>query len=226
MVSLDKKEQQKLVEEIRGKDNRILLGVTGGIASGKSTVARMLEQLGAPLIDFDALSRLVVEPGKPAWEEIVAYFGEQILLADKTLDRKKLAQIVFRDSEKRKKLESFIHPKILEEFIRLAKEYTAKDPSLIIQAIVPLLYEVNLQPLFHKVLLVYIPEEMQIERLIKRDKISREMAVNILRAQLPIEEKKSLADFIVDNSGSLEKTRRQVEEIWEELKKIQEKRES
>jgi len=224
MVSLDKKEQEKLVKEIQGKDKRILLGVTGGIASGKSTVAQMLQQLGAPLIDFDALSRVVVQPGKPAWKEIVAYFGEQFLREDKSLDRKKLSEIVFRDPEKRKKLESFVHPKILEEFIGLVKEYTAKDPSIIIQAIVPLLFEVNLQSLFHKVLLVYIPEEMQIERLIERDSISRETAINILRAQLPIEEKKRLADFIVDNSGSLEETKRQVKEIWEKLKEIQEAR--
>ncbi|MBI5966550.1 MAG: dephospho-CoA kinase [Deltaproteobacteria bacterium] len=224
MVSLNRKGQDKFIEEIWGKGNCLLLGVTGGIASGKNTVAQVLEQLGAPIIDFDVLSRVVVEPGKPVWKEIVAYFGEQVLLDGKTLDRKKLAQIVFRDPEKRKKLESFVHPKILEEFIRLVKEYTAKDPSVIIQAIVPLLFEVNLQSLFHKVLLVYIPEEMQIERLIKRDDISREMAINILRCQLPIEEKERLADFIVDNSGSLEETKRQVEEIWEKLKEIQERR--
>jgi dephospho-CoA kinase len=209
------------MEEIRGKDNPILLGVTGGIASGKNTVARMLEQLGARLIDFDVLSRVVVEPGKPAWRDITACFGEQVLLQDKTLDRKKLAEIVFRDSEKRKKLESFVHPRIYEEFTRLVKEYAAKDSNIIIQVVVPLLIEGNLQHLFHKILLVYIPEETQIERVMKRDRISREMALNMLRSQLPNEEKKGYADFIVDNSGPLEETKRQVEEVWEKLKKIQ-----
>ena len=210
----------KQLEEIRGKDNRILLGVTGGIASGKTAVARMLEELGAPIIDFDVLSRVVVEPDKSAWKEIVAYFGEQVLQEDKTLDRKKLSEIVFRDLEKRKKLESFIHPRIFGEFTRLVKEFAAQDPGAIIQAVVPLLYEVNLQYLFHKVLLVYTPEEIQIERLMKRDGISREMAVNILSSQLPLEEKRSYADFIVDNSGSLEETKKQVQEIWEKLKKL------
>ena len=213
----------KQLEEIRGKDSRILLGVTGGIASGKTAVARMLEELGAPIIDFDVLSRVVVEPGKPAWEEIVAYFGEQVLLPDKTLDRKKLSEIVFRDFEKRKKLESFIHPRIHDEFVRLVKDYTAKDPDIIIQVVVPLLIEANLQHLFHKLLLVYIPQEMQAERLMKRDQISREMATNILNSQLPIEDKKGYADFIVDNSGSLEQTRKQVEAIWQKLKEIQNK---
>jgi dephospho-CoA kinase len=212
------------LEEVRGKDNRILLGVTGGIASGKTTVARMLEDLGAPIIDFDLLSRVVVEPNKPAWKEIVAYFGEQVLLEDKTPDRKKISQIVFHEPEKRKKLESFIHPRVYHEFARLVKEFTAKDPNAIIQGVVPLLLEANLQHLFHKILLVYIPQEMQAERLMKRDRISREMATNILNAQLPIEEKKGYADFIVDNSGTLEETKRQVKEVWKKLKQMQKER--
>ena len=224
MLALTKEERNRLKEEIRGKDRRVLLGVTGGIASGKTIVSRMLEELGAPMIDFDVLSRVVVDPGKPSWQEIVKYFGEEILLPDKTLDRKKLGEIVFRDPEKRKKLERFIHPRIFEEFVRLVKEYAARDPNAIIQADVPLLYEVNLQYLFHKVLLVYIPEEMQIERLMKRDGISQEMAINILKSQLPIEKKKKLADFVVDNSGSLEETRKQVEEVWKKLKEIQKER--
>ena len=214
------------LEEIRGKDNRILLGVTGGVASGKTTVVRMLEQLGAPVIDFDFLSRKVVEPGKPAWKEIVAYFGEQVLLKDRTLDRKKLSEVVFRDPEKRKKLEGFTHPRVFEEFTRLVKEITSKDPDAIIQVDVPLMIENNLQYVFHKVLLVYMPEEMQVERLIKRDRISEEMARNMIRSQLPIEEKRGYADFIVDNSGTVEETRTQVEEIWGKLKEIQRNRSS
>ena len=214
----------KQVEEIRGNDDHLLLGVTGGIASGKSTVARMLEELGAPIIDFDALSRMVVEPEKSAWQEIVAYFGEQVLLEDKTLDRKKLSEIVFRDPEKRKKLEGFTHPRIYEDFCRLVKEYTQKDPDVIIQVVIPLLIEANLQYLFHKLLLVYIPKELQIKRLLERDSISREMAQSILAAQLPIEEKRAYADFIVDNSGSLEETKTQVGEVWQKLKKFQEER--
>ena len=211
----------KQLEDLRGNDKRILLGVTGGIASGKSTVARMLEELGAPIIDFDLLSRVVVEPEKPAWQEIVSYFGEQVLLADKTLDRKKLSEIVFRDPEKRKKLESFTHPRIHQEFVRLVKEHTARDPEVIIQAVIPLLIEAGLQYLFHKLLLVYIPQEDQVRRLMDRDKVSREMAQSILAAQLPIDEKRAYADFIIDNSGSLEDTQKQVKEVWRKLKAFQ-----
>jgi dephospho-CoA kinase len=212
------------LEELRGNDRRILLGVTGGIASGKSTVARMLEELGAPIIDFDLLSRVVVEPGKPAWQDIVSFFGEQVLLPDQTLDRKKLSEIVFRDMEKRKKLEGFTHPRIHGEFVRLVKEHTARNPAVIIQVVIPLLIEVNLQYLFHKLLLVYIPQETQILRLMERDGISREMAQSILAAQLPIDEKRAYADYIIDNSGSLEETKKQVQEVWEKLKDFQKSR--
>ncbi len=211
----------KTYEEIRGKDGRLLLGITGGIASGKSTVARMLAEKGAPIIDFDALSRVVVEPGKPAWKEIVAYFGEQVLQADRSLDRKKISEIVFRDPKKRKELEGFTHPRIYEEFSLLVKEYAQADPDAIIQAVIPLLIEAKLQHWFHRILLVYIPREKQIERLMERDKIPPGMAQSILAAQLPIEEKKVYADFIIDNSGSLEETKKQVEEVWEKLKEIQ-----
>jgi len=212
---------EERIQKLRGNDSRLLLGVTGGIASGKSTVATMLEELGAPIIDFDVLSRTVVEPGKQAYKEILSYFGEQVLLDDRTLDRKKLSEIVFRDMEKRKKLESFIHPRIGEESNNLVDQYARENPEAIIQVVIPLLIEVNMQPIFHKVLMVYIPEEEQIKRLIERDNMPREMAQNILKSQLPIEEKKGYADFVIDNSGSVEETRRQVEELMEKLKAIQ-----
>ena len=212
------------LEDLRGNDQRVLLGVTGGIASGKTTVARMLEKLGAPIIDFDLLSRVVVEPGKPAWQEIVSFFGEQVLLPDKALDRKRISEIVFRDAEKRKRLEGFTHPRIHQEFIRLVKEHTARDPKVIIQVVIPLLIEANLQSLFHKLLLVYIPPEKQIQRLMERDKISREMAQSILAAQLSIDEKRAYADYIIDNSGTPEDTEKQVRETWKKIKEFQESR--
>jgi dephospho-CoA kinase len=214
----------KQVEELRGKDRRVLLGVTGGIASGKSTVARMLEELGAPIIDFDVLSRVVVEPEKPAWRDVVAFFGEQVLNEDRTLDRKKISEIVFRDAEKRKKLEGFTHPRIYEEFTKRVKEITQQDPQAIIQIVVPLLIEANLQHLFHKLLVVYVPEEVQIQRLMKRDLITRETALNILSAQMPIEEKKTYSDYCLDNSGTIEETKKQVLRVWEEIKEYEKSR--
>jgi dephospho-CoA kinase len=212
------------LELLRGNDNRLLLGVTGGIATGKSTVSKMLEELGAPIIDFDVLAREVVEPGKPAYEQIKAYFGEQVLQEDGTIDRKKLSDVVFQDMEKRKKLESFTHPQIGLEFLNQVNEFTAADPNAIIQVAVPLLIEVNMPYLFHKILLVYTPRETQIERLVLRDGISEEEAGRILDAQLPIDDKVGFADFVINNEKGLDETRRQVEEVWDELHKIQAER--
>jgi dephospho-CoA kinase len=201
--------------------NALLLGVTGGIASGKTAVANMLEELGAPIIDFDVIARQVVEPGKPAWQEIVDYFGKQVVQEDGSLDRKKLSNIVFRDMEKRKKLESFTHPRISEEFVRQVNEIAEETPGAIIQVVIPLLIELNLQYRFHKLMVVYIPEQLQVERLAKRDGISKEEAANILKAQLPIEEKVGYADYVIHNERSLEETRRQVNDLWQTLKKVQ-----
>jgi dephospho-CoA kinase len=184
----------------------------------------MLEELGAPIIDYDVIAREIVEPGKPAWKDIVAYFGEQVLKEGGQIDRKKLSDIVFRDMEKRKKLESFTHPRINDEAADRANEIAGKNSNAIIQVAVPLLIEINIQYKFHKVLVVYVPREIQIARLMKRDAITREAAESILKAQLPIDEKLGYADFVIHNEGTLEETRRQVEQVWEELKKIQKER--
>lgn len=215
---------EERVSALRDTGNALLLGVTGSIATGKTTVAKMLEELGAPAIDFDVLSRVVVEPDKPAWGDIVSFFGEQVLLEDRTLDRERLRETVFRDLEKKKKLESFIHPRIGEEFFKLVRQYVNQDPNAIIQVVVPLLIETNMHPLFHNLLMVYAPEEEQKRRLIERDKMTEEMAINMIRSQLSVEEKKGYCDLLIDNSGSLEDTRRQVEELWKKLKQIQQER--
>jgi dephospho-CoA kinase len=217
---------EETINMLRGTDNRLLLGVTGSIATGKTTVAAMLEELGARTIDFDVLSRVVVEPGKPAWNDIVAFFGKQVLREDQTLDREKLREIIFKDMEKKKKLESFQHPRIGEEFMELVKQYAGEDPNAIIQVVVPLLIEVNMHPLFHNILMVYASEEEQKKRLMNRDGSSEEMAINMIRSQLSVEEKKGFCDLIIDNSGPLEETRRQVEKLWEKLKEIQQERRS
>jgi dephospho-CoA kinase len=209
------------ITSLRGNDNRLLLGVTGSIATGKTTVARMLEKLGAHTIDFDVLSRFVVEPGKPAWKDIVAYFGKQVLAEDERLDRAKLREIVFNDFEKKKKLENFQHPRIFEEFTKLVEKFTRDDPNAVIQVVIPLLIEANMHPLFHHILMVYASEEEQKKRLMERDGSTEELAISMIKSQLSVDEKKGYCDLIVDNSGSLEQTRKQVQQIWDKLKKIQ-----
>jgi dephospho-CoA kinase len=215
---------EDFIKMLRGNDERLLLGVTGSIATGKSTVARMLEELGACTIDFDILSRVVVEPGKPAWEDIVAYFGKQVLNEDQTLDREKLREIIFRDLEEKKKLEGFLHPRISEEFVKRVDDYTRKDPKVIIQAVVPLLIETNMQAFFHNILMVYATEDEQKKRLMARDGCTEEMANNMIRSQLAVEEKKGYCDLIIDNSGPEKETRKQVEKLWKKLQKLRQER--
>ena len=203
------------------KDRCLFLAVTGGIASGKSTVANMLAALGAPIVDTDIIARLVVEPGKPGWKDIVAYFGEEVLQEGGHLDRKKLSDIVFNDLEKRKALEGFTHPRISEESARQINEIAENDPDAIIQVVIPLLIEIGHQHRYHKTLLVYIPREMQIERLVRRDGIEREEAIMRLKAQLPIDDKLKYADFVIRNEHSLEETGKQVEDLWPVPKRLQ-----
>ena len=217
-------QSEGMVNVMRGGANRLLLGVTGSIGTGKSTVAKMLEEMGAPIIDFDVLAREVVEPGEPAYKDIVNYFGEQILNEDKTMDREKMRSIVFADMEKRKKLEGFIHPRIGEKFMELVEKYSKGKENVIIQVVIPLLIETHMQALFNHLLMVYTPEEVQLKRLMERDHIEKELAMSIIRSQIPVEEKKGYCDLIVDNSGSLEETRRQVQEVWQKLMDLQKAR--
>ena len=190
-----------------------LIGITGGIATGKSAVCEMIKKFGIPLIDFDILSRKAVEPEKPAWKDITAYFGASVLNKDKSINRQALKKIVFDNPAKLKKLESFIHPRIKKDFINLTETYFKKKPDGIIQAGVPLLIETNMTEMFDYIILVWLPFEEQIKRVIKRDKISYEQAEKIIASQMPINDKKKYANFIIDNSGSLQNTEKQVQKL-------------
>jgi len=212
---------KRIAQAIQSKKSSLFLGLTGGIATGKTVVANMLQALGAGLIDLDQIARKVVEPGTPGLRRIIDCFGNGILQADGTLDRKRLSKLVFQDGHKRKKLEAATHPFIFEELLKEVNDSTEKDQASIIQVVVPLLIEKDAQSLFHRVIVVYISQELQIERLTRRDGISRQEAANMLKAQLPIDDKLQYADFVVHNEGSLEETRRQVEKIWQALRRIQ-----
>jgi dephospho-CoA kinase len=206
------------------KRGHLLLGVTGGIATGKSAVAEMLREKGALTIDFDLLAREIQEPGQPAYDEIVAFFGNQVLLDYGKLDRKRLSEIVFSDPAKKAILERFTHPRIREAFHRHLHSYTVEHPSAIVQAVIPLLIESQMQHLFDRILLVYAPASLQLRRLMQRDKLLEHKAKRIIDSQLDIEKKRDLAHFIIDNSGELESTRRQVEAVWRRLQTFQEGR--
>lgn len=193
---------------------QLIIGLTGGIASGKSTVSAMLAELGAAIVDADQVAREVVLPGEPALREIVQTFGQAVLNEDGTLNRKKLGEIVFADEAKRKRLEGILHPAIREVMSGRISSLERENPDRLVVADIPLLYESGLDRLYPEVLLVYVPQSVQLERLMKRNGYSEEEARQRLAAQLPIDEKKQKADWIIDNSGSLEDTREQVLQFW------------
>ncbi len=143
------------LEDTRKGSEIFLLGLTGGIASGKSTVAEMLEKMGSPLIDFDILARYVVRPNEPSWRCIVDFFGRDILNDDETIDRKRLSGIVFRDIEKRRKLESFTHPFIWNEFVNQVRKIGSETKNVIITCVIPLLIEGGREEIFDRIVLVY-----------------------------------------------------------------------
>ncbi len=199
----------------------IVVALTGGIASGKSTVARMFSELGAVIIDHDRLARSVVEPGKPAWRDIADWFGREVLNPDDTVNRAALASVVFTDPTRRKQLESFVHPRILREEEALTAEIGERDPHAVVVVDIPLLFEVGLNSRFSRIILAYAPADVQLRRLMARDGLSREGALNRLKAQMPIEEKVSRADYVINNNGSTAETRIQVAKVFEELVRIE-----
>ena len=204
----------------------LIVGLTGGIGSGKSAVTEMFREEGAEVIDFDYLARLVVEPGRPAWRDIVSYFGPRILSSDRTLNRSALAEIVFSDEESRKALEGFTHPRIFEKRDALLKRIKEKDPLSVVVIDFPLLFELGLRNGLDEVILVYVPREVQIMRTANRDNLSREAVEKRLNAQMPIEEKRSLSDYVIDNQGSLTETRAQAQRIMLELRELSKQKEA
>lgn len=193
------------------------IGLTGGIATGKSTVARLLVRRGALLIDLDQIARDVVAPGQPTLVQITERFGAAVLQPDGSLDRKRLGAIVFADASRRKELEQITHPAIRAVMKARMREYEQLHPDKLVVVDVPLLFESQLTEYFERVVVVYVPRTEQLRRLMERDKLSEEEAEKRLNAQLDIEQKKSLADYVIDNSGSLEQTEHQIERLWREL---------
>jgi dephospho-CoA kinase len=193
------------------------VGLTGGIASGKSTVARMLAGKGALLIDFDELAHAVEEPDGSVWRDIVHHFGSEILAADRTIDRRKLGAVVFGDREKLELLNRLVHPAVFAEWQRRIAEIRAARPDAIVISDIPLLFEAGLKEMVDLVLLVYIPAEGQIARLTARNGYHREEATSRLASQMPIEAKLSAADIVIRNEGPPGETLRAVDDLWEEL---------
>lgn len=189
------------------------MGLTGGIATGKSTVATILRRLGAKIIDADDLSREIVQPGQTAWTEIIAEFGNDLLRDDQTIDRQKLRKIVFANPNTRKQLESIIHPRIqalARERIRALQ--AAGHPIVVYEA--PLLFENRVHLWLRPVILVACDPATQKQRLRERDRLTDPEIQQHLDAQMALEDKRRLADFVIENSGGLEELEKQVETLW------------
>jgi len=197
----------------------LIVGLTGGIVGGKSTVASMFKDLGAKIIDADKLGHSVILPHGSAWEKITRLFGKGILQNDLTVDRGKLGKIVFTNQVLLKKLNEITHPeitKLIKREINLAKNKTHnQEKVLIIDA--ALIYEAKIDRFMDKIIVVYIDKDEQIKRLIKRNNLSKDEALERIRSQIPMKEKAKMADYVIDNSNSLNKTKKQVEKIWESL---------
>lgn len=201
----------------------IVIGLTGNIGSGKSTVARRLESLGAKIIDADKLSREVVLPGSPVLKEIVKKFGPGVLNDKGELDRKKMGALVFADPQARSSLNNIIHPRIKEEIDREINEFKSSSGSLagagVLVVDAPLLIEVGLHHEVDEVWVVKVDREAQIERLAERDGLTPEETLKRIAAQLPQEEKLKYAHRIIDNSGVPSETIKQVDRHWADLMK-------
>ncbi len=197
-----------------------VIGLTGGIASGKTLVARILKNLGAVIIDADQLAREVVAPGEPAYLAIVGEFGKEILNSNRTLDRKALGKIVFAEPSARRRLEQITHPAIAQRAEQKLAALREAGASVVVY-VAPLLIEAGVASRVDEVWVVYVDEETQIARLIRRDGINRSEALLRIAAQMPMAEKRTFGKVVIDNCGTPEETERIVKDAWKkEIREI------
>jgi dephospho-CoA kinase len=195
----------------------ILVGLTGGVATGKSTAAKMFKQCGAIVIDADELAHEVVKPGKPAWQEIVKTFGKTVLNADSTLNRRELGAVVFRNQTKRRRLERIIHPRVAREQTRLTKQAAQKDPHAVVIYDVPLLFEAGIEKRVDRTIVVTANRETQIARLKIRNGLSRADAIRRIRSQMPLSKKIRLADIVIDGTRPRQDTVKAIRATYHDL---------
>jgi dephospho-CoA kinase len=193
------------------------VGLTGGIATGKSYIVSLLRELGCEVIDADAVAHQVIEPEQPAYDDIVAHFGREVLSADGRIDRAKLGAIVFADKAQREELNAIVHPRVFEAQAEWFAEVERRNPDAIAVVDAALMIETGSYRRFDKLVVVHCDPQLQIERLMARNNLSREQAMARISAQMPSAEKLKYADYAVDTSKGFEDTRRQVEALYEAL---------
>ena len=196
----------------------IVAGLTGGIGTGKSTVSAIFEEAGAVIIDADKIARGIVEKGRPAWQKIVKQFGREVLLPDENIDRKRLADIIFNDSQQKDRLNRIVHPYVIAETDRRLKEIERDQPDAVVILDVPLLIETGMARDLAEIIVVCVPETVQQQRLMDRDRLSAPEALARIRSQMPIEKKKARATILIDNSDSPAVTRKIALKVFESLR--------
>lgn len=195
----------------------MIIGLTGSIASGKSTISSLLRKKGYPIVDADEIARLVVEPGSPVIQEIEKVFGPEVIQEDGSLNREKLGQLVFGNDQNREKLNAIIHPAIRAEMLRQKDEHISNGANTIIMDI-PLLFESKLQSFVDKIIVVSVTPEIQKDRLIDRNGLTEEDASNRINSQLLMAVKEAGADAVIDNNGTVEQSEQQLDEIIKKWK--------
>jgi dephospho-CoA kinase len=194
-----------------------IVGLTGGIASGKSLVARVFKDLGATVIDADRVVHELLEPGQDAWKEVLQYFGQDVQRPDRTIDRRKLGAIVFSDREKRSWLNACLHPRVFSVYTTQVAHIRMRTPDALLFFDAALLIESGYHRNVDSLIVVYAEPEQQVERLMARDGFTREEALLRITSQMPLSEKRMLADHVIDNSGSRERTEQQARELFGQL---------
>ena len=196
----------------------LLIGLTGNIASGKSTVARLLSERGATIIDADVLARRVVEPGMPAFDEIVRRWGSDVVAPDGSLDRDALRRLVFSHHEQLEELDEIVHPEVAAYRDRLVEEARQRGDRLVVQDI-PLLFERGLVEQFDRIVLVDAPRPVRLERLMRARGLSETESMDMITAQMPAELKRARADYIIENTGTIRELEERVSEVWQALER-------
>ena len=194
-----------------------ILGLTGNIASGKSLVASMLAKHGARVIDVDDIAKKIVEPGQPTWERIVESFGKDILNQDDTINRKTLGDIIFNDEQKRKVLNDITHPVIIQTARDKVEKFKKENAKVVIIEAALIVEKGGLKDLIDKLIVVTSDQNSQIDRLAGRNDFSQEEALSRINSQMPASEKAKHGDYVIDNSGSIEETEKQVYDLWKEI---------
>jgi dephospho-CoA kinase len=192
-----------------------LVGLTGGAGSGKSTVADMLRELGAAVVDADEATHAVYEPGTPGFDAVVREFGDAFV-SEGRVDRARLGELVFHDAGARRRLNDIVHPLVRQWMAERTAEAVERGAAVVVQD-VPLLFENSLERFFSSVVLVYVPEEIQIERLVSGRGFTKQRARAMIAAQMPIEAKRGRAHHVINNSGTRDETKAQVEAVWKQL---------